>query len=148
MQCKTIFLHSPASYQSITKKGRYPLFCSIFALFEQLHCRGSCTMLLNSRSNPCTISLPKCSSNDKLYCMVIFQISLWLGAIKTYFKTLKARQKRVSTPARVEGKMMDKQTKSIVTSRRNQRGHNVSGFSVCINNHAILPCRISSYKVL
>ncbi|XP_078349955.1 uncharacterized protein LOC144634793 [Oculina patagonica] len=45
-------------------------------------------------------------------------------AIKTYFKTLKARQKRVTTPTRVEGRMMDKQAKSIVTSRRNQRGHN------------------------
>ena len=32
-----------------------------------------------------------------------------LGAIKTYFKTLKARQKRATTHIRVEGQIIDKQ---------------------------------------
>jgi len=56
----------------------------------------------------------------------------FLGAIKTYFKTLKARQKRATTCIRVGGQITDKQTKSVVSSRRNQRGHNVSEFSVCV----------------
>ncbi|XP_068675944.1 uncharacterized protein [Montipora foliosa] len=43
-------------------------------------------------------------------------------AIKTYFKTLKARQKRPTTCIKVEGQIIDKQTKSAVSSRRNQRG--------------------------
>ncbi|XP_074607805.1 uncharacterized protein LOC141860568 [Acropora palmata] len=45
------------------------------------------------------------------------------SAIKTYFKTLKARQKRATTRIRVEGQVIDKQTKSVVSSWRNQRGH-------------------------
>ena len=45
----------------------------------------------------------------------------FLGAIKTYFKILKARQKRATTRIRVEGQIIDKQTKGEVSSRRNQR---------------------------
>ncbi|KAL9978766.1 hypothetical protein ACROYT_G016321 [Oculina patagonica] len=45
-------------------------------------------------------------------------------AIKTYFKTLKAKQKRVATRVRVQGVMTDKQNESVVFARRNQRGHN------------------------
>ena len=55
-----------------------------------------------------------------------------VGAIKNYFKTLKARQKRATTRIRVEGKITGKDTRSVLTSRRNQTGHNVSEFSVWI----------------
>ena len=50
------------------------------------------------------------------------------GAIKTYFKTLKARQKRITTRVRAQGsgQMTNKQAESVVIARRNQRGHNVS----------------------
>ena len=62
----------------------------------------------------------------------------FLGAIKTYFKILKARQKRATTRIRVEGQIIDKQTKGEVSSRRNQRGHNGSEFSVCISCYMTL----------
>ena len=61
-----------------------------------------------------------------------------LGAIKTYFKTLKARQKRATTRIRVEGQVIDKQTKSVVSSRRNQRGHNVSELFVFLSSYLTL----------
>ena len=67
-----------------------------------------------------------------------------LGAIKTYFKTLKARQKRATTRIRVEGQIIDKQTKSVVSSRRNQRGVNVSGFSLCISSSDLVGYSIKS----
>ena len=57
------------------------------------------------------------------YTIFLFPVT---GAIKTYFKTLKAKRKRVATHIRVQGKVTNKQTESVIVARRNQRGHNVS----------------------
>ena len=74
----------------------------------------------------CTISL----SYDKYGNLLNFP---FLGAIKAYFKILNARQKRPTTCTRFDGQIIDKQTKIAVSSRRNQRGHNVGKIIVCLS---------------
>ena len=58
----------------------------------------------------------------------MFFITSVTGAIKTYYKTLKAKSKRVLTCVRKEGlpQVANKQEESVITARRNQRCHNVS----------------------
>ena len=60
--------------------------------------------------------------------LLLFLITSVTGAIKTYFKILKAKSKRVLIRVRREGllQVANKQDESVVTSRRNQRCHNVS----------------------
>ena len=66
------------------------------------------------------------------------------GAIKTYYKTLKAKSKRVLTRVRKEGlpQVANKQEESVITARRNQRCHNVSEKRVFVDtrNLSIKSC--------
>lgn len=52
-------------------------------------------------------------------------------ALKTYFKTLKAKSKQLLTHVRNEGlpQVVNKQDESVINSRRNQRGHNRSKYN-------------------
>ena len=63
-----------------------------------------------------------------LHAWSMFLITSVTGAIKTYYKTLKAKSKRVLTCVRKEGlpQVANKQEESVITARRNQRCHNVS----------------------
>ena len=65
---------------------------------------------------------------DKVLILLVFVIVIISGAIKTYFKTLKARRKKALTRRSIEGlpEVNNKLEESVIMARRNQRLHNVS----------------------
>ena len=65
---------------------------------------------------------------DRVLILLVFVIIIISGAIKTYFKTLKAGWKKALTRRSIEGlpEVNNKLEESDIMARRSQRLHNVS----------------------